>query len=134
MSAPSPADTHVSDPWWWSPDTAAGREHGHPPTCAAVLLHDGTRATVRCHAGTTAAALRGLDPAALGHPETVVLEVGALLPGPATARAVAALRVRLLVRGVRVELRHPSPEVLAAVGGAPDARYQLVEGPDPASG
>lgn len=126
----TPADTHVSDPWWWSPDTVAGPEHGHPADPWALLRHHGTRATIRCHAGTTAAALRGLDPAALGHPETVVLEVGDLPPGPATARAVAALRVRLLVRGLRVKLRDPSPEVLAAVGGAPDVRYRLVEESD----
>lgn len=127
MSAPGRLCPPVLHPSWWTETSPAAlpAQAGRGP----AVSHQGRLVTIRCRTGTTVTDLRALDPARWSGADVAVLELRGLPGDPALVRAVAALRVRLLVRGMGVELQDPPDEVRAAAGGSLGARYRVVDGP-----
>lgn len=122
----------VVDPWWWA---AGDARSGPPPSgddTVPATHHDGL-ITVRVAPDAAPADLRRVDErvAADASCHTVALDLSRIPDRPALARAVAATRVRLLVRGLRVELVGAPPTVRAAVGPDAPLSYRVVDGPVP---
>lgn len=126
------ATERVIDPWWFPVDEPAPPRRPAPDTVTSATTTDG-RSTVRLAPAAGPDDLRRVVSlaAARGPCHTVVLDLSRIPDDAALARAVAAARVRLLVRGLRVELVGAPAAVLAAVGpDAPD-RYRVIDGPTP---
>ncbi|WP_018332242.1 hypothetical protein [Actinomycetospora chiangmaiensis] len=118
-------------PRWWLDEPVVRPRRGVVNPVPATQ-EDG-RLTVRVAPDATPGDLRRVVSLAASRPacHTVALDLDRIPRDAVLARAIAATRVRLLVRGLRVELVHAPADVVAAVGpDAPD-RYRVVDGPAP---